>query len=106
MVACRRTCEAVVTDSKIAKILAGELVVSLRDLTRRDALSIGRDHHRRSVLVRSARHDGGRPSRALRKAPAPQGRAQGGGDGCRGIHATPPYSCRRPRAARGESEAA
>src|SRR5438445_7815568 len=44
--------EGVVANTEVPQILAGELVVSLRDLTRRDAFAIRREHHRRPMLVR------------------------------------------------------
>ena len=52
----RRACEAVVRDPEVAEVLSDELVVPLGDLTRRDAFSIRRDHHRRTVLVGPAHH--------------------------------------------------
>ena len=51
-----RAREAVVADAEVAQVLAGELVVPLGDLTRRDAFSVRRDHHRRAVLVRATHH--------------------------------------------------
>jgi hypothetical protein len=51
-----RAREAVVGDAEIAEIVARELVVAVGDLTRRDAFAVGRDHHRRPMLVRPAHH--------------------------------------------------
>ena len=56
VVAGRRTREAVVADAEVAQVIAGQLVVTLRDLTRRDAFPVGRVHHRRPMLVGAAHH--------------------------------------------------
>ena len=48
--------EVVVGDAKVPQVLTRELVVTLCDLTRRHALAIGRNHHRRAVLVRPTHH--------------------------------------------------
>ena len=59
VIARRRPREAVVADAKIAQVVAGELVVAVSDLTRRDALAIGGHHHRRPMLVGPGHHEDG-----------------------------------------------
>ena len=56
VVARRRAREAVVRDAEVAQVLADERVVAVGELTRRHALPVGGDHHRRAVLVRPADH--------------------------------------------------